>query len=295
MPFSKIQIILFVFPTGAGDVLNFRCTTQGCRGRVKVDEGYENLEIKNPNHDHPPRPHEVSIRKVISEIRDKAIETTEAMPNIYRTCTAQLANDPSAAAIMPSFHSIDSGLYRQRRRLLPALPQTREQVNIPDVYKNTLSGERFLLSHSKNKNTVIFCTPSNLSLLCQSKLICLDGTFDCVPHLYSQLLTVHAFENGKLLPLVYCLMSSKARSDYVEIFSILKQRAQAVNLSLAPSTFMSDFESGIIAAVRDEFPNAHHQGCYFHFTQVNLLLIYFSKKLVLCEVFCFRQFQFTRQ
>ena len=34
-----------------------------------------------------------------------------------------------------------------------------------------------------------------------------------------------------------------------------------------PSIITSDFESGLISAVRDEFPNARHQGCYFHFTQ----------------------------
>ncbi|CAF4541994.1 unnamed protein product [Rotaria magnacalcarata] len=30
---------------------------------------------------------------------------------------------------------------------------------------------------------------------------------------------------------------------------------------------MTDFESGSISAVKDEFPTAQHLGCYFHFSQ----------------------------
>ena len=96
----------------------------------------------------------------------------------------------------------------------------------------------------------------------------MDGTFDAAPALYAQLFTLHAFEHKKLLPLVYCLLASKERAAYADVFRMLKQKAEQLHLVLAPKVIMSDFESGMIAAVRDEFPNAHHQGCYFHFTQV---------------------------
>ena len=32
--------------------------------------------------------------------------------------------------------------------------------------------------------------------------------------------------------------------------------------------FLSDFETGMIAAAQDEFPDGTHHGCYFHLTQV---------------------------
>ena len=67
-------------------------------------------------------------------------------------------------------------------------------------------------------------------------------------------------------------MSSKTRVEYAQVFEVLKQKAKEVDLCLAPTTIMTDFECGMIAAVRDEFPNAHHQGCYFHFTQVDFKL-----------------------
>jgi len=168
---------------------------------------------------------------------------------------------------LPTLHNIDSALYRQRHRVMPALPQSREAIQVPDMFKTTTSNEQFLMHCSTDNELLMFCTPSSLKLLCEADVICVDGTFDCVPALYSQLLTVHAFEHGKLLPLVYCLMSSKERTGYAEVFRRLKQNAEQVHLVFNPTTVISDFEGGLIASIRDEFPNAQHQGCYFHFTQ----------------------------
>jgi hypothetical protein len=38
-------------------------------------------------------------------------------------------------------------------------------------------------------------------------------------------------------------------------------------LVLAPGEIMSDFRSGLIAVVAQQFPTARHKGCYFHFCQ----------------------------
>ena len=153
---------------------------------------------------------------------------------------------------------------------MPALPKTRDVLSVPEVYAKTTTGQQFLIYQSASSDVVIFCTTTNLQLLCRAELVTMDGTFDAAPALYSQLFTLHVFEFGKLLPLVYCLLASKDRASYVTVFSVLKTKAQEIQLTFAPQTIISDFESGLIAAVRDELLNAHHQGCYFHFTQVRL-------------------------
>jgi MULE transposase domain len=230
--------------------------------------------VKNANHSHPPCPQQVRVREVVHGMRERATNTTDSISKIYRECSATLAKNPSSAAILPTLYALDSGLYRQRHSRMPALPQTRADIQIPDIYRTTSTGETFLMANSSINNSImIFCTTSNLKLLCGANVVCMDGTFDAVPHLYSQLFTLHSFEHGKLLPLVYCLMSSKERTAYVDIFQALKSQAEEINLTLAPTTIISDFESGLIPAVRDEFPNAHHQGCHFHYTQVRLLLL----------------------
>ena len=118
----------------------------------------------------------------------------------------------------------------------------------------------------------MLATETNLSMLCQANVICADGTFDCVSHLYEQLFTLHIFMSDKLIPVFFCLMASKSRDAYVTIFKEIKRRAAASSLSFTPQTIMSDFESGLISAIRDEFPNAQHQGCYFNYTQVQSAL-----------------------
>lgn len=258
---------------GVDESLYFRCTIKGCLGRLRTTADYAAVEIRNDKHNHPPNHEVIKVREVVHSMREKAKESTDAICTIYRRCTATLATDPSAAAIMPSLQSVDSALYRQRHRLMPPLPQQRTDLKIPDMFKTTTAGEDFVLYQSDNSDVVIFCTVSNLKQLCNVKLVAIDGTFDASPLLYSQLFTLHAFQHDKLLPLVYCLLASKQRTAYAEVFQVLKTKAQQLNMVFAPETIMSDFETGMIAAVRDELPNAHHQGCYFHLTQVGYSFI----------------------
>jgi len=252
---------------GANSDIFLRCIVKGCVGRIKSNQDHTQIEVRNSKHNHPPSPDDIVVCEVTCHMRERASTLTETVPAIYRECTAKLANSPSAAALLPTLHTVDSALYYQRRRVMPPLPKSREDITVPDMYQTKSSNEQFLAHCSRNNDLIMFCTPSSLKLLCESNHISMDGTFDCVPALFSQLLTIHAFEHGKLLPLAYCLLSSKERSAYAQVFRTLKEKAQQENLVFAPSTIMSDFEGGLIASVRDEFPNAVHHGCYFHFTQ----------------------------
>ena len=64
-------------------------------------------------------------------------------------------------------------------------------------------------------------------------------------------------------------MGGKATHNYRKLFQITKQKIgkKFTILHWAPEKFISDFETGLIAAVQTEFPNAIHWGCFFHFTQ----------------------------
>jgi hypothetical protein len=95
----------------------------------------------------------------------------------------------------------------------------------------------------------------------------MDGTFDACPHLFAQLFTLHVFEHDRLLPVVYCLLPGKTAATYTAVFTALKNAATAAGLQFDPNHILSDFETGLIRAVKTAFPNATHHGCYFHFTQ----------------------------
>ncbi|CAF2124705.1 unnamed protein product [Rotaria magnacalcarata] len=47
----------------------------------------------------------------------------------------------------------------------------------------------------------------------------------------------------------------------------MKKAASRLKLELKPERFITDYESGIIKAVRKEFGGVVHQGCFFHFLQ----------------------------
>jgi hypothetical protein len=158
-------------------------------------------------------------------------------------------------------------LHRRRRRQYPPLPASRPGLSIPDPLKLTISGQPFLMESGPNNDFLIFCSPENLTRLCFADLLCMDGTFDACPALYSQLFTIHAFDDDKLVPLVYCLMAQKNMASYNTIFAVLKQKAINAGQQLNPSTILSDFESGLIPSVAASFPTARHRGCHFHFCQ----------------------------
>ena len=246
----------------------FRCMQKNCPGRLKTDEEYSNVEMINGNHSHAPNPEEIIVRKITHKMREESACTTDSINKIYKKYQTQLAAVPLAAAMLPSLRSVDASLYRKRHRVLSSLPSKRSEIEVPVVYRTTAAGENLLLHATNDNDLMIFCTSTNLRHLCESDILCVDGTFDGAPALFSQVLTLHGFVHGKLLPLVYCLMPSKEHIAYALVFSLLKEKSMQADLILNPVRIISDFDGELIASIEDEFPYADHQGCYFLFTQV---------------------------
>jgi len=151
-----------------------------------------------------------------------------------------------------------SSLYRQRRKQFPAIPTTRDSIVIPDALKSTLSGQPFLTEAGPNNDFLLFRSPHNLILLSEADVWSMDGTFAACPPQYAggQLYTAHAFDEDKLLLLVYCLKTTKSCNFYITLFNILQREAARLGLVLNPNTILSDFESGLIPAIRQSFPQA---------------------------------------
>ena len=173
----------------------------------------------------------------------------------------------TVASRFPLFCQFDSSLYRQRLNNFPTLPTSRETLNLPANLQQTISGANFLIYSSQGNEILIFGTQENIIKLSTKVHWCVDGTFKSVPHLYRQLFSIHAFEGDKLIPLIYCLLSAKTRVIYSELFRSLKDNASDLKVVLSPELVTCDFESGLIASIRLEFPTASIRGCYFHFCQ----------------------------
>jgi hypothetical protein len=74
--------------------------------------------------------------------------------------------------------------------------------------------------------------------------------------------TVHALVNKQTLPLVYALLPDKKQETYTRFFQMLAD--YIVNEPIYIST---DFEQGILNALRTNYPNAILNGCFFHLAQ----------------------------
>jgi hypothetical protein len=266
---------------GANDRIFWRCIIKDCKGRLATDEDNSNPEIRTGHDNHPPNPDLVEVREVKTACRNRAAAEFTPLRTVYDQETAVLANNPRAGALMPVFRSVSTTMLRERHATFPPLPKRRTDIVIPQELQVTNTGQQFVLHCAVNNDFIIFATDNNLRQLCSAPLVTMDGTFDTAPRLYRQIFTLHSFEDKHLVPLVYVLMSKKTQAMYSAIFAHLKWECQRLGLQLTMADIMSDFESGLMPAVTQEFPTSRHRGCHFHFCQVCRYLFLRTNKNVI--------------
>ncbi|XP_041377271.1 uncharacterized protein LOC121389688 [Gigantopelta aegis] len=260
------QVILdgFLFAKNRtrGESVHWRCVTKTCTGKcTTVGEFVRNTS----EHNHLPS--DSNVARFISILRKRAREETTPMQQIYNDEVAKQALE--TVPHLPSFPSMSSALYRQRRVLIPALPQTRADVILEEPWTQTNDGRRYLLFSDGNEdNMLVFSTDEQIVALQAAESIFMDGTFSSCPALWNQLYIIHAMDGTTMYPLVFALLPDKQRITYIRLFSLLKNEVQQLlNQPLAPSKVQTDFEMAAIQAVETEFPQAEVKGCFFHFTQ----------------------------
>lgn len=116
-------------------------------------------------------------------------------------------------------------------------------------------------------NLIIFSCKENLSFLCGSETIYADGTFNYCTKFFTQLFTVHGFQNGHYIPLVFCLLKDKQSKTYELCFLTLVNLCKSVNLIFKPKAVIIDFEKAIHTAATNVWDNAQIVGCRFHLGQ----------------------------
>lgn len=72
---------------------------------------------------------------------------------------------------------------------------------------------------------------------------------------------ISGIKDGYKIPLVYVLCSDKTTATYRRIFDEL----MILQPNFNPTNIVVDFELATVKAIREIFPNANIQGCYFHF------------------------------
>lgn len=243
----------------------FRCTRKGCRARLLTDESYRFREERGGAHSHPPCPEKTSIREVRVAMKRRVERETVTVGQIYREEVLSLPD--AHRPFMPTVRNIASGMQKHRRKALPALPHTWDEIEIPEPYSITRSGDQFLQIVLGDSKAVLFSTAHHLRALSEGHTLLVDGTFKTVPGVFKQLFTIHTLLGDRLMPRVYVLMQNKRSASYAAIFSWLCNKCAELGHPLEPEHIFSDFESGLIEAISATFSAARHHGCFFHFTQ----------------------------
>ena len=181
-----------------------------------------------------------------------------------------------------SLVELGPAINRMKLKTLPALPQGIEELDenliIQAGFHQYRCGnevwKRFLLFVEVFNGRKIICFASDafLEKLVNADTISLDGTFKVVPEIINmnngQLLTMHVMIQDHLcVPCVYAFLPWKTQNCYNVFFNRLQEECHVRNMILQPTHILCDFESGLLPALNNSFPEAEVWGCYFHFCQ----------------------------
>jgi len=245
------------------------CTTSNCPATMNT---LDNIPTKMPTeHNHPNHQTELKVEEVLRVIKKRCGEDTLPIPSIYEEEVCKLRNrewDEDMLKVveqLPTFQSCKGRCYNERAKLIPALPTSRTNINLQGPWRQTTTGEEFLVADDGEDDRILmFTTRQNLEHLTSADTIYGDGTFYICPELFTQLYTFHAFVNDAIHPLVFALLPGKSEGIYTRFLTLLKETCQRQQLRLQPRTL---YEVAIRNAAYTVFPGIAAKGCFFHYTQ----------------------------
>ncbi|XP_039293560.1 uncharacterized protein LOC120353561 [Nilaparvata lugens] len=94
----------------------------------------------------------------------------------------------------------------------------------------------------------------------------MDATFKIVPRRperIQQFFSIHVLHMDIAVPVAFFFMLRKTEATYRSVLALLRERFLQWHIA----TVTTDFEMALVNAVREVFPEARHQGCWFHFRQ----------------------------
>lgn len=247
----------------------WKCDDRKCKGRLITDSSDSVLKLTEHNMHGPDYASSV-IQQSVARLKIAASVSQEAPAKLINT---ELSKDlpPEYRGYWPKESAVKRTIQRQRRKVMPDIPKSLDELTIPEDWQKSGKGDQWLLcdTHYGSDRLLIFCTDTNLRHLCRSTVWYGDGTFSVAPQHFYQLYTIHGVVMGELLPLMFCILTKKNRVTYIEMFSSIQTEAEKRGLRIHMAQFRVDFEDSCIKAVRVVFPNTVVECCFFHFAQAH--------------------------
>lgn len=173
----------------------------------------------------------------------------------------QQIGDSDEEDYIPEFHSVRTSIARKRQSMFPSIPRKVKDVTVKGRWAKNWQGQPMICHQDNRKGLLMFMSSRNAYYLRQCDDIYIDGTFKSCPKPYLQILSIHGMFHGRVVPFAFILLKSKANPLYVEMFKQLKQNVlRLTGHNLVPKRILSDFETSLIQAASQEFPQAKLSG-----------------------------------
>ncbi|VDI03734.1 Hypothetical predicted protein [Mytilus galloprovincialis] len=127
---------------------------------------------------------QLKVDDVLQRMKVRCTNELTPIPTIYEEELVKLrtddCNDDTQELVenIPTFPSCKNIMYNKRKKNLPVLPKTVDQINIDGIWTRTTKGDPFLLADDNTEGCMlIFSTQKNLTHLSAADIIYGDGTF----------------------------------------------------------------------------------------------------------------------
>ena len=251
-----------------GDREYWKCEDRSCKG-LAITKNSDIVSVSE--HAHGPNQAETVIQMAVGSIKSSSESTHEAPSSLINRELSQ-GLPTELRGYFPKETNIKRTVQRMRNKRIPALPKCLGDISISDKWAQTVEGEEWLICNKTltgNNKLLIFCNARSFSCLIGAKVWYGDGTFGIAPQHFYQLYTLHAPVGGQLMPLCYCLLSSKSAYMYEEMFKSIKEIPEERSLEIKLESFRPDYERAAIEAVKTVFQIDKIEGCFFHLSQAH--------------------------
>ena len=272
---------------------NCREKTAGCRGSLTLDTDGAVYGTATNNHVADPRM--VAAEMAKAKFRKRAQRSHTKPRKLFSDMVQHLPND--VTGFLPAPHNMARTARRVRKAHLPT-PLTRQEVDLDGYFEKGLLRPESLLwdSEEADPNRIILFKVNlkknlfvgnpmyrvnlaryisfipfkaeDFKYLRQAENWIMDGTFDIVPSLFTQLYTIHVELFKGVFPVVFGLLPDKSGITYDRMFKKIREVLETVpfeavdnsDLVQKPYNIIVDYEKALMNSISKIFPRTNIQG-----------------------------------
>jgi hypothetical protein len=165
---------------------------------------------------------------------------------------------------LPTFNSAKSSLYRIRRKQTPPLPRSMTDIASEGKWKQTATGDSFLLvdDNEPRRRIIAFVTTENLSDLANADIFFCGGIFYTCPNLFYQIYSIRIPIDDLMTPVIYAFLPGKSQATDTRFVTLIHYEIADLDLIFSPASAMADFETAVHNSIREVFPGINTKGCF---------------------------------